>query len=319
MDKKTGRKITIIGAGAVGSTIAYSLSQRSHASEIVLIDVNIARAKGEALDIVQSTSFRDPIRVKYGDYEEAANSDIVIITSGIGRKPGQTRLELTKTNVGIIKEIAPQITKVAPNAIYIIVSNPVDILTYVFTKVSGIPENQIIGTGTILDSARLKCILAQKLNIAQKNVHSYVFGEHGDTSFIPWSTSRVSGVSIDEYISLVKQKGMSVETIDKDEIFHYVQKSGGEIIKDKGATFYGIAASVMNLVNMLTSAYDSITCCSTMMHGEYGVNDVCLSCLTIIGPNGVQGKIPMPMTNEEIDKMQHSERVLREIIDGLDI
>ena len=319
MDKKIGRKITIIGAGAVGSTIAYSLSQRSHASEIVLIDVNTARAMGEALDIAQATSFRDPILIDSGDYSAANNSDIVIITSGIARKPGQTRLELTKTNVGIIKDIAPQIAKVAPNALYIIVSNPVDILTYVFTKVSGIPEEQIIGTGTILDFSRLKCILAQKLNVAQKNVHSYVFGEHGDTSFIPWSTVRISGVSIDEYISLVKHKHLPIESIDKDEILNYVQKSGGTIIKEKGATFYGIAASVMNLVSMLTSAYDSITCCSTLMHGEYGVDDVCLSCLTIIGPNGVRGKIPVPMTNEEVDKMQHSERVLKEVISQLDL
>lgn len=319
MEAKLGRKITVIGAGAVGATIAYSLSQRSHASEVVLIDVNEKKANGEALDIVQSTSFRDPIRIVAGDYEEARDSDIVIITSGVARKPGQTRLELAKTNVGIIKDIAPKITAVAPNAIYVLVANPVDVLTYVFTKVSGLPESQIIGSGTILDSARLKCILAQKLHIAQKNVHSYVFGEHGDSSFIPWSTVRVAGVSLDEYVSIMRSMGHPVETIDKDDIYHYVQKSGGQIIADKGATFYGIAASVMNICDLLTSAFDSVTCVSTMMHGEYGVSDVCLSMRVLIGPNGVTGRLPLPLTNEEIDKMQHSERVLKEILSQIEI
>lgn len=319
MENKTGRKITIIGAGSVGATIAYSLSQRSHASEILLIDVNEKKASGEALDIAQATSFRNPIRVVDGTYEDAKGSDIVIITSGIARKPGQTRLDLTKTNVGIIKSIAPQIAKVAPDALYVLVSNPVDILTYVFMKESGIPENQILGTGTALDSARLKCILAEKLNIAQKNVHSYVFGEHGDTSFIPWSACRISGVQFDEYVKLANDMKLGVEPIDKDEIYTYVQKSGGTIIADKGATFYGIAASVMNIITMLTSAYDACTCCSTMMHGEYGIDDVCLSMITIIGPNGVKGRVPMPLTDEEVAKMQKSAQAMKDLIAQLEL
>ncbi len=319
METKTGRKITIIGAGSVGATIAYSLSQRSHAAEILLIDVNEKKAAGEALDIAQATSFRDPIRIVNGSYDDAKDSDIVIITSGIGRKPGQTRLDLTRTNVGIIKSIAPQIAKVAPNAIYVIVSNPVDILTYVFMKESGIPENQILGTGTSLDTARLKYTLADQLNIAQKNVHAYVFGEHGDSSFIPWSACTISGVSVDEYIELARKNGLEVADINKEETINYVKKSGGTIIADKGATFYGIAASVMNIVAMLTSAYDSITCCSTMMHGEYGIDDVCLSVHTVIGPNGVKARIPMPISEEENKQLHASADALKEIIKQLDL
>ena len=178
-------KITIIGAGSVGSTIAYTLSSQDIASEIVLIDINKKKAEGEVLDIIQGTCFRDPISIIAGDYEDARDSDIVIITSGIARKPGQTRLELTQTNVNIL--ITPEIVKAAPNALYLIVSNPVDIMTYVFTKISGLPENQILGSGTILDSARLRCGLSEHFQIAQSNIHAYVFGEHGDTSFIPWS------------------------------------------------------------------------------------------------------------------------------------
>ena len=209
-------KITIIGAGSVGSTIAYTLSNEDIASEIVLIDINKKKVEGEVMDIAQGTCFRDPVSIIAGEYEDAKDSDIVIITSGVARKPGQTRIELTQTNVNILKSITPEIVKAAPNAIYIIVSNPVDIMTYVFTKISGLPENQILGSGTMLDSARLRCGLSEHLNIAQKNIHAYVFGEHGDTSFIPWSGAYVSGVSLDEYYETVEKMGKNVTKIDKD-------------------------------------------------------------------------------------------------------
>lgn len=177
-------KITIIGAGSVGATIAYTLSGQDIASEIVLIDINKEKVLGEVMDIEQGTCFRDPVSIVAGEYEDAKDSDIVIITSGIARKPGQTRIELTQTNVNILQSITPEIVKAAPNAIYIIVSNPVDIMTYVFTKISGLPERQIIGSGTVLDTARLKFGLSDHFGVAQKNIHAYVFGEHGDTSFI---------------------------------------------------------------------------------------------------------------------------------------
>ncbi len=175
-------KVTIIGAGSVGATIAYTLSGEDMASEIVMIDINKEKVEGEVMDIEQGTCFRDPVSIVAGDYEDAKDSDIVIITSGIARKPGQTRIELTQTNVNILKQITPEIVKAAPKALYIIVSNPVDIMTYVFTKISGIPENQIIGSGTVLDSARLRCGLSEHFKVAQRNIHAYVFGEHGDTS-----------------------------------------------------------------------------------------------------------------------------------------
>ena len=230
-------KITIIGAGSVGSTIAYTLSNEDIASEIVLIDINKKKVEGEVMDIAQGTCFRDPVSIIAGEYEDAKDSDIVIITSGIARKPGQTRIELTQTNVNILKSITPEIVKAAPNAIYIIVSNPVDIMTYVFTKISGLPENQILGSGTMLDSARLRCGLSEHLNIAQKNIHAYVFGEHGDTSFIPWSGAYVSGVSLDEYYETVEKMGRNVTKIDKDAMLEYVRTSGGQVIANKGAYF----------------------------------------------------------------------------------
>ncbi|GAA6265086.1 L-lactate dehydrogenase [Ruminococcus sp. AF37-6AT] len=307
-------KITIIGAGSVGSTIAYTLSSQDIASEIVLIDINKQKAEGEVLDIIQGTCFRDPISIIAGEYEDAKDSDIVIITSGIARKPGQTRLELTQTNVNILKSITPEIVKAAPNALYLIVSNPVDIMTYVFTKISGLPENQILGSGTILDSARLRCGLSEHFQIAQSNIHAYVFGEHGDTSFIPWSGAYISGVSVDEYYDLEKKLGKDIEPIDKEAMLQYVQKSGGEIISKKGATFYAVSSSVCKLCSLLVASSESISTVSTMMHGEYGIEDVCLSTLTLVGPNGVQGKVPMRMTKTEIEQLKKSADALKEII-----
>ena len=306
-------KITIIGAGSVGSTIAYTLSSQDIASEIVLIDINKQKAEGEVLDIIQGTCFRDPISIIAGEYEDAKDSDIVIITSGIARKPGQTRLELTQTNVNILKSITPEIVKAAPNALYLIVSNPVDIMTYVFTKISGLPENQILGSGTILDSARLRCGLSEHFQIAQSNIHAYVFGEHGDTSFIPWSGAYISGVSVDEYYDLEKKLGKDIEPIDKEAMLQYVQKSGGEIISKKGATFYAVSSSVCKLCSLLVASSESISTVSTMMHGEYGIEDVCLSTLTLVGPNGVQGKVPMRMTKTEIEQLKKSADALKEI------
>lgn len=312
-------KITIIGAGSVGATIAYTLSSQDIASEIVLIDINKQKAEGEVLDIIQGTCFRSPISIIAGDYVDAKDSDIVIITSGIARRPGQTRLELTQTNVNILKSITPEIVKAAPNALYLIVSNPVDIMTYVFTKISGLPENQILGSGTVLDTARLRCGLSEHFKIAQGNIHAYVFGEHGDTSFIPWSGAYISGVSVDEYYEAEKKKGKDIEPIDKEAMLEYVQKSGGEIIAKKGATFYAVSSSVCKLCSLLVSASESIATVSTMMHGEYGIEDVCLSTLTQVGPNGVQGKVPMRMTNAEIEQLQKSAQALKDIIAQIDL
>lgn len=312
-------KITVIGAGSVGSTIAYTLSNQNVASEIVLIDINKEKVEGEVMDIAQGTCFRDPISIIAGEYEDAKDSDIVIITSGIARKPGQTRIELTQTNVNILKSITPEIVKVAPHALYIIVSNPVDIMTYVFTKISGLPENQIIGSGTILDSARLRCGLSEHLNVAQNNIQAYVFGEHGDTSFIPWTGAYVSGVSLDEYYDIAKSMGKEVKEVDKDAMLEYVQKSGGQIIKRKGATFYAVSASVCKLCSILSASSDSITTVSSMMHGEYGIDDVCLSTLTLVGPNGIQGKVPMRMNKKEIEQLHKSADALKAVIAQIDL
>lgn len=312
-------KISIIGTGSVGSTIAYTLTVMGLASEIVMIDINNEKALGEALDIRQGTPFCGACSIYAGDYRDAVNSDIVIVTSGIARKPGQSRLELAQTNVNITKQIIPEITKYAPDATYIIVSNPVDILTYTFYKMSGLPENRIIGSGTILDTARLRSRLSEYYNINQSNVHAYVFGEHGDSSFIPWSVANISNVPIKECKKLITTPGINTPELDFGEIEQYVRKSGARVIARKGATFYAVSVSVCHICKCLLGGIDTTMTVSTMMHGEYGIEDVALSTLNMVGHEGVRGKVNVPMTDEEVMLLRKSADTLKDVISNLEI
>ncbi|CDE20112.1 MAG: L-lactate dehydrogenase [Eubacteriales bacterium] len=312
-------KISIIGTGSVGSTIAYSLAILGMASEIVMIDINSEKALGEALDIRQGTPFCSPCSIYAGSYLDAAGSNIVILTSGIARKPGQSRLELAQTNVNITKSIIPEITKYAPDATYIIVSNPVDILTYTFHKFSDLPENRIIGSGTILDTARLRARLSEYYNISQSNVHAYVFGEHGDSSFIPWSVANISNVPISKCNELISLPDMESPALNFDEIEQYVRKSGGRVIARKGATFYAVSISVCHICKCLLAGIDTTMTVSTMMHGEYGIDDVCLSTLNLVGHDGIRGKVNVPLTDEETAKLRLSANTLKDVIKNLSI
>ena len=312
-------KITIIGAGKVGSTIAYTLSVMNLAKDIVMIDINHELALGEALDIRQGTPFSSNCSVYAGDYPDAANSNIVVITSGVARKPGQSRLELAQTNVNIMKSIMPQITKYAPDAMYIIVSNPVDVLTYQWCKRSGLPENHIIGSGTILDTARLKARLSEYYNISQSNVHAYVFGEHGDSSFVPWSLANISNIPVTEFRNKVEGDMSMAPELNTADVEQYIRKSGGRVIARKGATFYAVAVSVCHICKCLFSGIDTTLTVSTMMNGEYGINDVCLSTLATVGRKGVEGKLMVPLTDDEIVKLRHSADCLKDVIHNINL
>ena len=311
-------KVTIIGTGSVGSTIAYTLTVTGLVSEIVMIDVNNEKALGEALDIRQGTPFCGPCSIYAGSYRDAEGSNIVIITSGIARRPGQSRLDLAQTNVNIIKSIIPQITKYAPDAKYIIVSNPVDSLTYVFCKQSGLPERNIIGSGTILDTARLRSRLSEYFKINQQNVHAYVMGEHGDSSFIPWSVANISNVPLADCDKLLDTKNIYPD-LDYAEIENYVRKSGARVIERKGATFYAVSISVCHIIKSLLSGIDTTMTVSTMMHGEYGIDDVCLSVLNIVGSEGAHGKILVPLTDDEIALLKHSAECLKNTINSIEL
>lgn len=312
-------KISIIGTGSVGSTIAYTLTVMGLASEIVMIDINNEKALGEALDIRQGTPFCGACSIYAGEYRDAADSDIVILTSGVARKPGQSRLELAQTNVDITKSIIPGITKYAPEATYIIVSNPVDILTYTFHKFSELPENRIIGSGTILDTARLRARLSEYYNINQGNVHAYVFGEHGDSSFIPWSVANISNIPIAQCSKLINTTGITAPELNYAEIEQYVRKSGGRVIARKGATFYAVSISVCHICKCILSGIDTTMTVSTMMHGEYGIDDVCLSTLNMVGCDGVRGKVNVALTADEEEKLRLSAQTLKDVIKNLEI
>jgi len=312
-----GNKVTIIGSGSVGSTIAYTMAVQGTASEIVMIDINTEKSLGEALDIRQGTPFLAPCNIYAGSYEDAQDSDIVILTSGLARKPGQTRLDLAQANVNITKQIIPQITKYAPNAIYVIVANPVDILTYQFIKTSGIPENRIIGSGTILDTARLRARLAEYYKINQKNVHAYVFGEHGDSSFVPWSLANISNIPVAKFEECMSQTEKLIPTLVYEEVEEYMRKSGGKVIKRKGATFYAVAISVCHLCKCIFNGMDTTLTVSSMMHGEYGIEDVALSTLAVVGREGITGRLNAPLTDEEVAKLHKSANALKEVISQL--
>ncbi len=311
-------KITVIGSGNVGSTIAYTLTVMGVASEIVMIDLNEEKSLGEALDIRQGVSFTNPATVYAGSYDDAANSDIVVITSGMARKPGQSRLDLAQANVDIIKSIADKIVPVAPNATYVIVSNPVDVLTYVFLKHTGLPEERVIGSGTVLDTARLRSRISEYYSVNQKNVHAYVLGEHGDSSFVPWSLANISNVPIDKFKNAIMTKEEYPEFV-MSEAEEYMRKSGARIIQRKGATFYAVSISVCHICKCLLSGIDTTLTVSTMLHGEYGIEDVCLSLLNVVGDKGAHAKIMLPLSDEEVAKLQNSAKVLKDLIASLNI
>ena len=311
-------KITVIGSGNVGSTIAYTLTVMGIASEIVMIDVNEEKSLGEALDIRQGIPFCNPANIYAGTYSDAKDSDIVVITSGMARKPGQTRLDLAQTNVDIIKSIADKIVPVAPEAKYVIVSNPVDILTYVFLKHTGLPQERVIGSGTILDTARLRARIAEYYSINQKNVHAYVLGEHGDSSFVPWSLANISNVPVETFKDAILTKDVYPEFVF-DEVEDYMRKSGARIIQRKGATFYAVSISVCHICKCILSGIDTTLTVSTMLNGEYGIDDVCLSLLSVVGSKGAHSKIMLPLNDEEIKALHNSANVLKDLIKSLNI
>lgn len=310
-------KITIIGTGSVGSTIAYTMTVSGLASEIVMIDINGEKALGEAIDIRQGTPFSHSCNIYAGSYADAVDSDVVVITCGIARKPGQSRLDLAQINVDVLKSISKEILKYAPDATYVIVSNPVDVLTYAFCKYSGLPEARVIGSGTILDTARLRSRISEFYSVNQKNVHAYVLGEHGDSAFVPWSIANISNVPVEKYADSVLNSEVDFPAFSKDDIEEYVRKSGASVIQRKGATFYAVSMSVCHLVKCLDSSIDTTLTVSTMLHGEYGIDDVCLSLLNIVGNKGAHNKILLPLNDFEIQQLHKSADSLKSVINSI--
>lgn len=315
-EEKRGRKITVLGAGNVGATIAYTLTLKGVCSDLVLVDINKPKAQGEAMDIRQGISFCPSVHVYDGDYSDAADSDIVVITVGVARKPGQTRIDLARTNVSIINQVMPQITKYASDAVYIVVSNPVDILTYAVNKFGAIPKNRIIGSGTMLDSARLRSIVADRLDISADSIHAYVFGEHGDTSFAPWSLTTIAGMSMFDYYRSI---GMQVDLDRLKQIEVDVRNAGSQVIAAKGATFYAIALSVSRICECVLRDSRTVMTVSSMTDGIYGTEDVSLSLPYIIGSEGIKSRVKVNLTPDEDEALRNSSKALKKVIDELGI
>ncbi len=313
------KKICILGAGHVGSTIAYTLTVTGLVSEIVMIDIDKEKVKGEAMDIIQGTAFCSPISIYAGDYSDAVGSDLVIITSGMGRKPGQTRIDLAQKNVDVMKAIMPQLVKYAPDALYIVVSNPVDILTYVIAKTSGLPQGHVIGSGTILDSARLRALLAEHVSLSARSVHAYVLGEHGDTSVVPWSLTTIGGMQLNQYCEKIcVNHGMcgkrELKGIEED-----VRSAGGKIIASKGATYYAIAVAVKHICECVLGGTDSVLTVSSVIDGSYGIRDVALSLPSVIGDQGIRSVLTPPLLPEEEEQLHRSAEALKTVLKSLSI
>ncbi len=316
---RKGKKIAILGAGNVGASIAYTLTIDGMASEIVLIDINEKKARGEAADILQGTPFSAPVNIYAGGYEDAVDSDIVIVTVGMARKPGQTRIDLAQANVDIVKAVMPQITKFAPDAVYVVVSNPVDIITYAILKTTNLSETQVIGSGTMLDSARLRSRLAAHVGLNSKNVHAYVFGEHGDTSMIPWSLATIAGIEMNRYCTDLCDKHNHCGKEELREIEEDVRTAGAKVIELKGATYYAIAMAVRRICECIIRDTDSVMTVSAMIHNQYGISDVCFSLPFVVGAQGIKRSIVPPLTDGEKQMLHRSADALKEVIAQLSI
>ena len=313
------KKVSIVGVGNVGASIAFGLAVSGKIPDIMLVDINKDKADGEALDIQQGTPFAHPVIVHSGEYSDVTNSDVIIYAAGIARKPGQTRLDLAQTNIDIMKQVMPEVIKYAPNALYVVVTNPVDILTYALIKNFGLSEKQVIGTGTILDTSRLRSALAEHVAMNPKNIHAYVFGEHGDSLFIPWSLTCIGGLEMSRYCTFICDRHNQCGKIDLEKIETFVRTSGATVIQKKGATYYAIAMSVMQIIDCIYQDMDTMITVSGMINNRYGISDVCLSLPFVIGRNGIRREITPPMLPEEIEKLQNSANVLKKFISELNI
>lgn len=310
------RKAAMIGCGFVGSASAFALMQSGLFSELVLIDANQDKAEGEAMDIAHGLPFAGQMKIYAGDYDDIVDAAVIIVTAGAAQKPGETRLDLVNKNVNIFKSIIPEIAKRNYKGILLIVANPVDILTYTAVKLSGLPENRVIGSGTVLDTARLKYALGEHLEVDSRSVHSFIIGEHGDSEIVAWSSTNVSGIPVNDFCEL---RGHFNHEEAMHRIADDVKNSAYDIIEKKGATYYGIAMSVKRICECIMRDEKSILPISSMMHGEYGISDICLSMPTVVGREGVETRVPIQLNEQEESALSASAEQLSKVAAQLDL
>lgn len=306
------RKAAIIGCGFVGSASAFALMQSGLFSEIVMIDADSNKAYGEALDISHGLPFSKPMQIYAGSYQDISDASIIIITAGAGQKPGETRLDLVKKNVGIFRSIIPEIVKYNKDGILLVVANPVDILTYAAARLSGFPENRVFGSGTVLDSARLKYLLGEHLGVDSRSVHAFIIGEHGDSELAAWSSANVSGIPLSSFCEM---RGYFSHEESMRRIAEDVKNSAYEIIEKKKATYYGIAMSVKRICEAVVRDEKSIMPVSSIQKGNFGISGIALSMPAIVGKNGVEGLVPISLNESEREALIASAQKLKEVID----
>ena len=308
MPKRTG-KVGLIGTGMVGSSFAYSLIQRSLANELVLIDANHQRAEGEAMDLNHGLSFVRPMRIYAGDYADLAEADVVVIAAGANQRPGQTRLDLLKINASIFRDIVPKVLEANQDGIIVVATNPVDILTQISAEIAGAQSHRVIGSGTILDTARFRYLLGTHYSVDPRSVHAYIVGEHGDSELALWSTADIGGVPISQFVG---PNGQVYNQAALDAILEQTRHAAYEIIQRKQATYYAIGLGLLTILEAVLRDTHTVLTVSSPMTGQYGVSDVSISLPTVIGRNGIEKVIELPMSDNELALFRRSARILQE-------
>jgi L-lactate dehydrogenase len=311
---KERNRVVIIGAGMVGATFAYSLMINGVASEIIMIDANEERAVGESEDLNHGISFVRPVVVRTGDYEDCKDADVIVITAGAAQKQGETRLQLVERNVAIFEEIIPKIVATKTDAVLVIASNPVDVMTYVTIKISRLPIKRVIGSGTVLDSSRFRYLLSKHCGVDPTNVHAYIIGEHGDSEVPVWSLANIAGLRFSEYCPVC---GHDCEPLKKEEIFKQVRTAAYQIIKAKGATYYAIGLALVQIVESILRDEYSVLTVSSLLQGEYGLENVALSLPSIVNRLGIEKKLSLCLSPVEEEGLKKSAQVLREVIQAI--
>ncbi|HHU79601.1 MAG: L-lactate dehydrogenase [Caldicoprobacterales bacterium] len=304
-------KVTIIGAGYVGATTAFALMNGGVTSEIAIIDLNEKKLSGEVLDLNHGISFVPQVYIHEGTYDDCEDSNIVIITAGVGQKPGESRIDLLKRNIEVFRHIIPRVVERNRNCVILVVTNPVDILTYAALKISGLPDNQVIGSGTVLDSARFKYLLSRHCRVAPHNVNAYIIGEHGDTEVPAWSITNIAGMQVERFCF---QCGRECDQAEKNRIFEEVKNSAYQIIDGKGATYYAVALAVRRIVEAILRKENAVLPVSSLMKGYYGVEDVCLSLPSIVNDQGLDRVLQLPLNEQEINGFRHSANTLKKAL-----
>lgn len=305
------QKCGVIGVGFVGATCAYTLAVSGLFSEVVLVDMNRKKAEGEAADINHGVSFAKPCFVRAGDYADLACCGLIIIAAGANQKPGETRIELLSRNRVILSSILTQLTAVNQDAVLLIVSNPVDVLTCMAQQLSGFPVGHVIGSGTVLDTARLKYLVGQKLGVDSRNVHAFIIGEHGDSELAVWSSANISGVDLDDYCRIT---GIADPADMLQHIYENVRDAAYSIIESKGATYYGIGMAVRRIAEAIVRDEHSVLPVTSLIQGHYGVDGICLGLPSIVGRNGVEAVLDIPLSADELDRLQGSAQKMKALI-----